>query len=39
MPDDLEREVRDLARRVAHLEQLLQVKVGQVGQAVPPNAT
>ncbi len=31
MPDDLEREVRDLARRVAHLEQLL-----KVGQAVPP---
>jgi hypothetical protein len=36
MPDDLEREVRDLALRVAHLEQLLQVQVGQVGQAVPP---
>ena len=36
MPDDLEREVRALALRVAHLEQLLQVQVGQVGQAVPP---
>ena len=36
MPDDLEREVRDLALRVAHLEQLLQVKVGQARHAVPP---
>ena len=36
MPDDLEREVRALALRVAHLERLLQVQVGQVGQAVPP---
>ena len=34
MPDDLEREVRDLARRVAYLEHL--INVGQVGQAVPP---
>ena len=33
MPDDLEGEVRDLARRVAYLEQLL--RVGQVAQAVP----
>jgi hypothetical protein len=34
MPDDLEREVRDLARRVAYLEHLLDVR--QVGPAVPP---
>jgi hypothetical protein len=34
MPDDLEREVRDLAGRVAYLEHLL--NVGRVGQALPP---
>jgi hypothetical protein len=41
LPDDLEREVRDLARRVAHLEQLLEVgqalsPANKVVQALPP---
>jgi len=42
MPDDLEREFRALELRVAHLEHLLNLQVGQVGQAVPlaiPPAT
>jgi hypothetical protein len=42
MPDDLEREVRDLARRVAHLEQLLSLSpapsLPKVGQADPEGA-